>query len=55
LKKVNIYKLRDLLHEMHYIKFADTDKTATAERFQDAYEEAIEICNDRINSMKPLK
>jgi len=52
--KVEIYELRSILHELHYIKIADTDPTATADRFEKKYEEGIKICNRAINKMKPL-
>jgi len=52
--KEEIYKLRDILHEMKYVKEADTDRTATHERFLKAYKEGVVICNKSINRMKPL-
>ena len=54
MKKADVYKLRDILHEMKYIKQADTDKTATHDRFCKAYEKGMEICNKEINKRKPL-
>ncbi len=53
--KTEIYRLRDILHEMKYIKEADTDKTATHERFLGIYREGIVICNKSINKMRSLK
>ena len=53
--KVEIYRLRDILHKMKYIKQADTDKTATHDEFILLYKEGITICNRSIFSMQPLK
>jgi|GEM_PF-2464424 len=52
--KKEIYRLRKILDEMKYIKQADTDSTATHDRFKRAYEEGVNICNRSINKMKPL-
>ena len=53
--KKEIYRLRAILYEMKYIKEADTDKTATHTRFCKLYTEGIEICDENINKMKPLR
>lgn len=53
--KVEIYRLRDILHEMRYIKQADTDPTATHDRFVKAYKEGVKICDKNIGRMKPLE
>ena len=52
--KADIYKLRDILYAMKYIKQADTDKAATHDRFLNEYEKGMEICNKEINKRKPL-
>ena len=54
MKKNDIYKLRDILYEMKYIKQADTDKAATHDRFLNAYEKGIAICDKEINKRRPL-
>ena len=51
--KSEIYRLRDILHEMKYVKQADTDETATHERFLKAYREGIKICDRSINMRNP--
>jgi len=53
--KVEIYRLRDILHKMMYIKQADTDKTATHDKFKELHSEGMMICNRSIFSMQPLK
>ena len=42
--KKEIYRLKAILEELKYIKQADTDKTATQDRFDKAHEEGIGIC-----------
>jgi len=51
--KKEIYRLRDIIQELKYIKEADTDKTATHDRFITLHSEGIAICNKSINKMKP--
>ena len=53
--KKEVYRLRDILHEMKYVKEADTDETATHDRFIEVYEEGIKICDRTINMLEPLK
>ena len=52
--KRDIYRLREIIEEMRHIKEADTDKTATHDRFIRLFEEGIKICNKNINRMRPL-
>lgn len=54
MNKKEIYRLRNILDGMKHIKQADTDPTATHDRFINLYKEGIDICNKSINKMKPL-
>ena len=51
--KEEVYRLRDILHELHHIKIADTEITATADRFERVYKEGVEICERTINKLQP--
>ena len=53
--KAEVYRLREILHELHHIKTADTEISATADRFEKVYREGMEICERTINKLHPLK
>lgn len=54
MKKADVYELRDILNRLKYIKEADTDKSATHDKFISEYKKGVNICTKEINKRKPL-
>ena len=53
--KAEIYEVRTIIEAMFHNRNADTQKSATFDKFIELYERGVEICNKSINKMKPME